>query len=249
MQLSIPQLTTIGQFDWHLRMVIRLSSTGCCKMRVSIQQLTTMMQSDWQLTWVVDRLLQDARVDPASLHRPRSGFPAYQFPVTTLSNVMLPRLSASLSLPFPASSCISSWQPRLRQYRHEQIEFLEWLIASWLAHGNTGGLSREIVEDIVSEYLLWGGLRLHQFVALDLAYNRPPPPLVDPTISDEEHDSEDDDDEGDTTPAAAAAAAAAAVAVATSATRSGSIFNSTRSDSYSSSSVSGDRKRKKDSET
>jgi hypothetical protein len=42
------------------------------------------------------------------------------------------------------------WQPRLRQYRAEQLEFFAVLIASWRWHG--GGLCRDIVESIVCDY-------------------------------------------------------------------------------------------------
>ena len=82
---------------------------------------------------------------------------------------MLPRLAATLSLPFPADSCIQLWQPRLREYRQEQIDFLEALIALWRQCGRS--LGREIVEDIVAEYLL--GMKLRQFVALDAEYAAP----------------------------------------------------------------------------
>jgi hypothetical protein len=77
---------------------------------------------------------------------------------------MLPRLAATLTLPFPADSPILHWQQPLRQYRTEQIQFLESLIASWRWHG--GALCRDVVENIVSEYVLPGGLKLRQYRAL-----------------------------------------------------------------------------------
>jgi hypothetical protein len=139
---------------------------------------------------VLERLLQDARVDPAALHRPPLYLPAKQYPVTALTDAMLPRLAATLSLPFPADSCILLWQPRLREYRAEQMQFLEVLIASWQWH--RGGLCRDIVENIVSEYAL-GGRKLREYGGLDAEYVRPPVLLVDPTMVAVVVDDADDD--------------------------------------------------------
>jgi ankyrin repeat protein len=124
---------------------------------------------------VVERLLQDKRVDPAALHQ-RPG--REQYPVSILTDAMLPRLSLTLSLPFPDDSPIILWQPRLRQYRQQQIDFLEELIANWQWH--RGGLCRDVMDHIVSEYLL--GMKLREFVALDAEYVAPPPLLTDPSI-------------------------------------------------------------------
>jgi hypothetical protein len=82
---------------------------------------------------------------------------------------MLPRLTASLSLPFPNKGPIRLWQPRLRQYRQRQIDFLEALIADWQCH--RGGLCREVMDHIVCEYLF--GMKLRQFCALDAEYVAP----------------------------------------------------------------------------
>jgi hypothetical protein len=127
---------------------------------------------------VVERLLQDERVDPAALHQPAPSCSAKQYPVTALTDAMLPRLAAALSLPFLADSCIRLWQPRLREYRAEQMQFLETLIASWQWH--RGGLCRDVVENIVAEYAL-GGRKLREYGAMDAEYVRPPVLLVDPT--------------------------------------------------------------------
>jgi hypothetical protein len=115
---------------------------------------------------VVDRLLQDERVDPAALHRTPQYYDTKQYAVSTLTDAMLPRLALTLSLPFPADSCIVLWQPRLRQYRHHQIRFLQSLIAAW--QYPRSGVSYEIVEDVVAEYVL--GRRLHLFAAMDAEY-------------------------------------------------------------------------------
>jgi hypothetical protein len=138
---------------------------------------------------IIKRLLQDERVDPTSLHQPP---PYKQCHVSVLTDAMLPRLALTLSLPFPTDSQILLWQPRLREYRRRQIAFLEALIANWLAHGDSGGLSREIIEDIVCEYLL--GMQLRQFCALDAEYVAPPP--LD--VGDEAGDGNCDADVGET---------------------------------------------------
>jgi hypothetical protein len=133
---------------------------------------------------VVERLLQDKRVDPTALHRmPFHEHVAKQYSVATLTDAMLPRLAVTLSLPFAADSCILLWQPRLRQYRAEQIAFLESLIASWRWHG--GGLCRDIVENIVSEYVL-GGLKLREYRALDAEYVAPGPTAAEMAAVEEE---------------------------------------------------------------
>jgi hypothetical protein len=154
---------------------------------------------------VVERLLTDTRVDAAALHRSRV---INNIPVSALTDAMLPRLAAELSLPFPASSCIWLWQPRLREYRHEQMQFLERLIASWRWHG--GGLCRDIVENLVSEYVL-GGLKVREYAAMDAGYVRPPPLLTDPSVSSEDDDYEDVEDDDDAYDDTAAAAAAVSV--------------------------------------
>jgi ankyrin repeat protein len=119
---------------------------------------------------VVEYLLQDERVDPTDLHRKPDYLPK-RFPVSTLTDAMLPRLALTLSLPFPAESQIILWQPRLREYRQQEIDFLEALIADWQWH--RGGLCRDVMDHIVCEYLL--GMKLRQFVALDAEYVAPPP--------------------------------------------------------------------------
>jgi hypothetical protein len=115
---------------------------------------------------IVGLLLLDDRVDPAALHQHSLA------KACTLTDAMLPRLAATLTLPFPDSSPILHWQSPLREYRTEQIQFLESLIASWRWHG--GALCRDIVENIVSEYAL-GGLKLRQYRALDAEYVMPGP--------------------------------------------------------------------------
>jgi hypothetical protein len=105
------------------------------------------------------------------LHRqPMEADEKMQYSLSTLTDAMLPLLAITLALPFPNDSCIILWQPRLRQYRAEQMAFLEALIASWRWHG--GGLCRDIVENIVSEYAL-GGLKLREYRALDAEYVDP----------------------------------------------------------------------------
>jgi hypothetical protein len=95
---------------------------------------------------------------------------------------MLPRLAATLQLPFGDGdvSAIKLWQPRLRKYRAEQVQFLEVLIASWQWH--RGGLCRDIVENIVAGYAL-GGLKLREYRAMDTEYVAPPPLLLDPSAT------------------------------------------------------------------
>jgi hypothetical protein len=121
-------------------------------------------------------LLKDERIDPAAMHRPY--YADRQYPVRYVIAGMLPRLAATLSLPFPAESAITLWQPRLREYRQQQIDFLETLIASWQWH--RGGMCRDVMDHIVCEYLL--GMKLREFVALDAEYVAPPLLLTDPSI-------------------------------------------------------------------
>jgi hypothetical protein len=145
---------------------------------------------------VVERLLQDNRVDPSELHRLpnwHEPLPAKVYPAAILTDAMLPRLAAALSLPFRDTSCIILWQPRLREYRQEQMQFMETLIASWRWH--RGGLCRDIVESIVSEYAL--GVKLFAFRAMDAEYVAPPPLLVDPTVAGGDEEDDDDDDGGE----------------------------------------------------
>jgi hypothetical protein len=72
---------------------------------------------------VVERLLRDERVDPTTLHRRWLGHAGRRepYPDPTLTDAMLPRLAATLTLPFQATidSPIMHWQPRLREYREK----------------------------------------------------------------------------------------------------------------------------------
>jgi surface antigen len=156
---------------------------------------------------VVDRLLQDERVDPAGLHQPAPDyFSAQPYPVSKLTDGMLSPLAVSLSLPFPDSSCIRLWQPRLRQFRMEQIAFMETLIASWRWH--RGGMCRDVMDHIVSEYVF--GMKLREYCGLDAEYVAPPVLLVDPTTEKEGEDN----DEGEVVPKESQATAAVTVTAA-----------------------------------
>jgi hypothetical protein len=125
---------------------------------------------EWNCS-VINRLLQDERLDPTRLHTFRryvfGDNELNQYPADALTDATLPRLAATLSLPFPANSCMTLWQPRLRQYRAQQIAFLEELIINVQWH--RGGLCRDVMDHIVCEYLL--GMKLRQFVDLNADRN------------------------------------------------------------------------------
>jgi hypothetical protein len=122
---------------------------------------------------VVERLLQDERVDPKALHDGKPAYRGLNYPETILTNAMLPPLAAALTLPFPANSPIILWQPRLRQYFQQmqlqmqlQIQLLKDLIAAW--QDPRSGVSYEIVEDVVAEYVLGRRLQLvDEYVAAE----------------------------------------------------------------------------------
>jgi hypothetical protein len=73
------------------------------------------------------------------------------------------RLSATLTLPFPADSRIINWQPRIRAYREQALALSEELTANWQLHG--GGLCRDVMESVV--WPLFVGTRLPQYRAFD----------------------------------------------------------------------------------
>jgi hypothetical protein len=138
---------------------------------------------------VIDRLLEDERVDPVALLKPVENGTMNYYPVNQLTDAMLPRLAATLSLPFLFDSGILLWQPRLRQYRAEHIEFMDTLIASWQWH--RGGMCRDVIDHIVCEYVF--GKKLRDFVALDAEYVASPPLLTDPTVSVHQDEHADGD--------------------------------------------------------
>jgi hypothetical protein len=138
---------------------------------------------------VIELLLQDDRVDPTALHRVnnsrvvRNGQLGHNDGILTAA--MLPRLTATLTLPFPDDSVISGWQPRLRRYRHDHMQFLNAISASSHKWPGGFGLPREVVEDIVAPYAL-GGVRgtrmtLPQYRAMDAGYDRLPASVGDLT--------------------------------------------------------------------
>jgi hypothetical protein len=118
---------------------------------------------------VVELLLQSGRVDADALHKlALSTWQAHDYPSSQLTDAMLPHL-ATLSLPFPHYSGIVLWQSRLHEYRQERIAFLEGLIDNWRWHG--GGLCHDVVDHIVSEYLL--GMKLRDYCAMNAGYVAP----------------------------------------------------------------------------
>jgi predicted ATPase len=113
-------------------------------------------------------LLQHLRVNATCLHT----LADIDSGVTTaaaadqLSLAAVQRLSATLTLPFPIGSRILAWQPRIRAYREEAVALAAELTANWRLYGSGGGVSEEVMDDIVWVYC-FGGLRLSLYRELD----------------------------------------------------------------------------------
>jgi hypothetical protein len=115
---------------------------------------------------VVDRLLQHPLVNATRLHtdQSRSSNVTSAAAADQLSLAAVQRLSATLTLPFPAGSRILAWQPRIRAYREAAVALAADLTANWRLDGAGAGVSEEVMDDIVWVYCF--DLRLPQYRAL-----------------------------------------------------------------------------------
>jgi hypothetical protein len=113
---------------------------------------------------VVDRLLQHPLVNATCLHTNSCIYDEITTAAAAgrLSLTALQRLSATLTLPFPADSRILAWQSRICAYREQAVALAGEVTA---LHGAGGGVSGEVMDDIVWVYCF--GLRLPQYCALD----------------------------------------------------------------------------------
>jgi hypothetical protein len=113
-------------------------------------------------------LLQHPRVDATGLHT--SEFKKVEVTMAAaadeLSLAAVQRMSATLTLPFPADSRILAWQPRIRTYHEAAVALAGELTANWRLDGADAGVSEEVMDDLVWMYCF--GLRLPQYRALNL---------------------------------------------------------------------------------
>jgi hypothetical protein len=151
----------IASYKGHYEIVKRLLQNK----RVNQKRMTT-VQSDLRYIGAAELLLKDQRVDPAAIHRLiyiKTGPIAIPDAPDT---DMLHLLSHTLSLPFPASSCIIRWQPLIRRHRYQQLLRLETLIASkWHKEGE----HRDVSEDVIAKYVL--GVTMQEYRVLDSEYD------------------------------------------------------------------------------
>jgi hypothetical protein len=115
---------------------------------------------------VVDRLLQDGRVTGTGLHLNCHAGLNTAATAQQLSLAAVQRLSATLTLPFPANSRIGAWQPRIRAYRDQAVAVADDVVDGWRVQGSGGGVSVEVMDDVVWRYCF--GMRLHEYRELAL---------------------------------------------------------------------------------
>jgi ankyrin repeat protein len=112
---------------------------------------------------ILDHLLQHPRVNATCLHTHPYVDTNINTPAAAeqLSLPAVQRLSATLTLPFPADSRILNWQPRIRAYRAEAVALADDVVDWWRARGSGGGVSVEVMDDVVWRYCF--GMRLHEY--------------------------------------------------------------------------------------